>query len=328
MRVKGVSDLWRINLIQLSLKFQGHLLKLLFKWKGKDNMSAEHPLEASQAAQAPDPMGTYPFRVVKVKEEISGCATLTVEPETDEAKRLCFFQPGQFHMIYVFGQGEIPISISGDPHSPQQLVFTIMGVGAVSKALTKLQVGNVVGLRGPFGNTWPVENGAGKDVLLIAGGLGLAPLRPTIYSIMAKRELYSRVMLLYGSRSPENILFHDQLEQWNKRMEMNVAITVDAAGHKWAGNEGVVTELIKETNFSPTRTIAMICGPEVMMRFSAQALIDRSMPAEKIFVSMERNMKCAIGQCGRCQYGPHFMCKDGPVFSFDQVEHLFKINEV
>ncbi len=285
-------------------------------------------LKSEEAAVAADPMAPEPFRVVKVKEEIEGCATLTVQPETDEGKKLCFFSPGQFHMIYVFGQGEIPISISGDPNNPGQLVFTIMGVGAVSKALAKLKEGDQVGLRGPYGNTWPVEKGAGKDVMLIAGGLGLAPLRPAIYSILAGRDLYSRVMLLYGSRRPENILFHDQLEQWNKRMEMNVGITVDAAGRDWDGNVGVVTELIEETSFSPTRTIAMICGPEVMMRFSANALITRGMDPKNIYVSMERNMKCAVGLCGRCQYGPFFMCKDGPVFSFDQVEKLYKVREV
>ncbi|NCC21503.1 MAG: Ni/Fe hydrogenase subunit gamma [Alphaproteobacteria bacterium] len=291
-------------------------------------MIAEHAIPSHEAAQAPDPMGPQPFRVIKVKEEIAGCTTLTVEPENDEAKKLCFFQPGQFHMIYVFGQGEIPISISGDPSHPQQLVFTIMGVGTVSRALTKLKAGDMVGLRGPFGNTWPVEKGAGKDVMLIAGGLGLAPLRPTIYSILARRELYSRVMLLYGSRRPENILFQEQLDLWNKRMEMNVGITVDSADKKWDGNVGVVTELINDTSFSPTRTIAMICGPEVMMRFSAHALMDRGMSPKNIYVSMERNMKCAVGQCGRCQYGQYFMCKDGPVFSFEQVEQLYKVREV
>ncbi len=291
-------------------------------------MTARPAIKPEEAALAPDPMGPQPFRVVRVKEEIEGCTTLTVEPESDEAKKLCFFQPGQFHMIYIFGQGEIPISISGDPHKPQQLVFTVMGVGAASKALTRLRAGDMVGLRGPFGNTWPVEKGAGKDVLLVAGGLGLAPLRPTIYSILARRELYSRVMLLYGSRRPENILFHEQLDQWNKRMEMNVGITVDTADKKWDGNVGVVTTLINETSFSPTRTIAMICGPEIMMRFSAHALIDRGMDPKNIYVSMERNMKCAVGQCGRCQYGPFFMCKDGPVFSFDQVEQLYKVREV
>ncbi|MDR3424019.1 MAG: FAD/NAD(P)-binding protein [Alphaproteobacteria bacterium] len=283
---------------------------------------------ACHAAEAPDPLAPEPFRVVEVKQEIEGCNTLIVEPETDEAKKLCMYAPGQFHMIYAFGQGEVPISISGDPAHSNRLVFTIMGVGPVSDALTRLKEGDKVGLRGPFGNHWPVEKAAGRDVLLVAGGLGLAPLRPAIYSILAKRDLFSRVMLLYGTRKAESILFQDQLAEWNKHMEMNVSVTVDTADEHWGGHVGLVTELIKETNFSPSRTIAMICGPEVMMRFSAGALLERGMKANQVYVSMERNMKCAVGLCGRCQYGPYFMCKDGPIFSFDQVEHLYKVREV
>jgi NAD(P)H-flavin reductase len=290
--------------------------------------TSHEAISASDAADANDPLAPQPFRIVEVKQEIEGCSTLTVEPETDQAKRLCLFSPGQFHMIYAFGHGEIPISISGDPARANRLVFTVMGVGAVSRALTLLKEGDMVGLRGPYGNSWPVDKAAGHDVLIVAGGLGLAPLRPANYSILAKRDLYNRVMLLYGTRKSESILFSDQLDEWNKHMEMNVGITVDTASEGWKGNVGLVTELIKATHFSPTRTIAMICGPEIMMRFSAGCLRERGMKASQIYVSMERNMKCGTGLGGRCQYGPFFTCKDGPVFSFDQVEHLYKVQEV
>ena len=283
---------------------------------------------SSVAANAPDPLAPLPFRLVDVRREIEGCATLIVEPESDEAKRLCLFKPGQFHMLYNFGQNEVPISISGDPDNSTRLFFTIMGVGAASRALVAMQPGMQIGLRGPFGSAWPMEKAVGKDVMIIAGGLGLAPVRPAIYSILNRRDLYNRVMLLYGTRRPETILYHEQLKSWTKSMAMNVGITVDAADKYWTGNVGLVTDLIKSANFSPTRTIAMTCGPEIMMRFVAYALMDKGMPAENIYVSMERNMKCAVGMCGRCQYGPYFSCKDGPVFSFDVVEHLFKVREV
>ncbi len=291
-------------------------------------MSAEPALEARDAAQASDPMGTRLFRVIRVHEEISGCTTLVVEPENEEGKALCSFNPGQFHMIYVFGIGEVPISISGDADNSDHLMFTVMGVGAVSKAITSLKVGEMVGLRGPFGSFWPMDKAKGKDVMIVAGGLGLAPLRSTIYAIIKNRSDYGRALLLYGSRRPENILYRGQLKEWNGEGKFKVDTIVDSAGEEWKGNIGVVPELIKLADFSPENTIAMVCGPEVMMRFSAYALMDRGMAPENIYVSMERNMKCAIGQCGRCQYGPYFTCKDGPVFSFDVVEHLFKIREV
>lgn len=285
-------------------------------------------IPASVAANAPDPLAPHPFRLIEVRREIDGCSTLIVEPETDDAKKLCIFAPGQFHMIYNFGQSELPISISGDPAKSSRLVFTIMGVGPASKALVSMVPGQRLGLRGPFGSSWPVDKAVGKDVMIIAGGLGLAPLRPAIYSILAKRDLYNRVMLLYGTRRPEGILFHEQLKGWTKSMAMNVGITVDSADKYWTGNVGLVTDLIKSADFSPTRTIAMTCGPEIMMRFVAYALMDRGMDPSQIYVSMERNMKCAVGMCGRCQYGPYFSCKDGPVFPFSVVEKLFKIREV
>jgi NAD(P)H-flavin reductase len=203
-----------------------------------------------------------------------------------------------------------------------------MGVGAVSRAMARLKVGDMIGLRGPFGSTWPLDVCSGKDVMVIAGGLGLAPLRPTIYSVMENRDCYNRAMLLYGSRSPDMLLFPDQLKEWEQSGKMEVSVTVDSADKNWKGNVGVVTELINKAEFSPDNMLAMLCGPEVMMRFCAYALLDRGMKPEDIYVSMERNMKCGVGQCGRCQYGPYFVCKDGPVFSFDQVEQLFKVREV
>ena len=290
--------------------------------------TAHKAIPSEVAANAPDSLAPLPFRLIEVKREIEGCATLIVEPESDEAKKLCLFKPGQFHMLYNFGQNEVPISISGDPSKSNRLVFTIMGVGTASRALVAMQPGMKIGLRGPFGSSWPIEKAVGKDVIIVAGGLGLAPVRPAMYSILNNRDLYNRVMLIYGARKPEMILYHEQLKGWMKSMEMNVGITVDSADKYWTGNVGLVTDLIKQASFSPTRTVAITCGPEVMMRFVAYALMDKGMPADQIYVSMERNMKCAVGMCGRCQYGPYFSCKDGPVFPFDAVEKLFKVREV
>ena len=277
------------------------------------------------AVNKKNPMLPFPCRVIETREEISGCLSLVLRSE-DNAE-LCFM-PGQFYMLYAFGHGEVPISVSGHPSETDRLVFTIMNVGSVTKALCAVQVGDTVGIRGPFGSAWPLEQAKGRDVLVIAGGLGLAPLRPVIYHLISHADDYGDITLLYGTRSTETILFQDELDQWNKLDCMQVLVTVDSAGPDWTGHVGVVTELIDKAVFNPSQTTALTCGPEIMMRFSVHALLDQSLKSSDIFVSMERNMKCALGICGRCQYGPHFICKDGPVLRLDQVDHLFKVREV
>jgi len=279
----------------------------------------------SQAINKENPMHPVPYLAVRVQEEISGCYTLVLESETEVSNA---FAPGQFYMLYVFGHGEVPISVSGNPSETGTLTFTIMNVGSVTKALCTVSAGDMIGLRGPFGNPWPKDHAKGKDVMVIAGGLGLAPLRPVIYHLISNAFDYGDITLLYGTRSSDTILFEDELTSWNDREDMSALVTIDSAGPDWQGNVGVVTELIKQAGLKPKNTIAMTCGPEIMMRFTANALLDQGMKDSDIYVSMERNMKCALGHCGRCQYGPHFICKDGPVFSFDQVEHLFKLREV
>jgi len=251
--------------------------------------------------------------------------TFTLDIETDEAAAT--FRPGQFNMLYVFGTGEVPISVSGDPRRPGTLVHTTRAVGTVTRVMERLRAGATIGIRGPFGTPWPLDAAAGKDVVLIAGGIGLAPLRPLLYEIAARRGDFGRVVLVYGARGPVDLLFRRQLERWRDGAGIAVAITVDRARPGWAGNVGVVTTLLPSAPFTPASAVAFVCGPEIMMRFAADALRRRGVPEEHIFVSMERNMKCATGLCGHCQFGPSFVCKDGPVFPWPRVRGLLSVRE-
>ncbi len=271
------------------------------------------------------PMTPARWRVVRRHRETQDTCTLELEPLLGEGMP---FKPGQFNMLYVFGVGEVPISISGDPAHPERLVHTIRAVGAVSAALCRQQPGAVVGVRGPFGSSWPVEAAEGYDVVVMAGGIGLAPLRPAIYHLLRHRGRYGNVVLLYGARTPRDLLYVRELERWRGRFDLQVEVTVDHAGEGWFGHVGVVTTLLPRAHFDPEETVAFICGPEIMMRFAAKALMNRGMEAERIFLSMERNMKCAIGLCGHCQFGPVFICKDGPVFDFARVARLLTIREL
>lgn len=276
------------------------------------------------------PMTPRFLRVDRSVRETANVVTIEVplahqeHPATQPAR----FQPGQFNMLYAFGVGEVPISMSGDPAETDRIVHTIRVVGPVSDALAALQPNESVGVRGPFGSSWPVDEAAGSDVLVIAGGLGLAPLRPALYHFIRARERYGRVALLYGARHPDDLLFREQLDTWRRLPELQVRVTVDHAGPDWIGDVGVVTKLLPKIRFDPLDTVVMICGPEVMMRMTALALEDVGVAPERIFVSLERNMKCAVGWCGRCQFGPHFICRDGPVFRFDRIRDILNVREI
>lgn len=264
------------------------------------------------------------FRIENVRKDTQDTFTLELAPTGDGF----MFSPGQFNMLYVFGVGEIPISISGDPGERDVLVHTTRAVGAVTKAMRGLKRNDLIGVRGPFGSHWPVEDVKGSDIVIVAGGIGLAPLRPAIYALLAQRERYGKIVLLYGTRSPADILYKSELERWRSRFDLEVYITVDRAMEGWRGNVGVVTTLIRKAPFDPDNTIAMVCGPEVMMRYTIQELNKRGVKLSGMYVSMERNMKCAIGLCGHCQLGNVFVCKDGPVFRYDKIEQLFSLREI
>jgi len=286
----------------------------------------ETQAEPNTAPRSADPMAPRLARVVKRWREAP--QTWTIEIESDPSGADTMFDAGQFNMLYVFGVGEIPISMSGDPTARGRLRHTVRAVGQVSAALARLQPGDVIGLRGPFGKGWPLATAAGRDVIVVAGGLGLAPLRSAIYRILAERERYGQIGVLYGTRSPDDILFHRELTRWRQKLDINIEVTVDHATDAWHGHVGVVTTLIPRPNFNPADCIAMVCGPEIMMRFTVAALTQIGVPDDAIYLSMERNMKCAIGFCGHCQFGPTFICKDGPVLRYDRVRDILRLKEI
>ncbi len=271
-----------------------------------------------------DPMVPRLFKVRRKWREARDIFTIELSP--DEGTHP--FSAGQFNMLYLFGTGEVPISISGDPARPEVLLHTIRTLGAVTRALQRLKTDDLVGVRGPFGNPWPVDEAEGGDVVLVAGGLGLAPLRPVLYTLLARRRSYGRIALLYGARKPEDLLFKRELERWRGRFDLDVEITVDIATGDWLGNVGVVTKLIPGVPFDPLSSVAMVCGPEVMMRFTVKELLRHGLAEERIFLSMERNMKCGLGLCGHCQFGPLFVCRDGPVFQYSRIKELFRVREI
>jgi NAD(P)H-flavin reductase len=262
-------------------------------------------------------------RVRGVARDTHDTFTLELEGEGRGA-----FRPGQFHMIWSPGVGEAAISLSGDPANPSPIVHTIREVGTVTRALSRLRRGDLVGLRGPFGVPWPIEQASGRDVVVVAGGIGLAPLRPLLHEIASRRNDFGRVAVLYGCRSPEDILFRPQLERWREDHGIRVLVTVDRAVGVWPGNVGVVTTLIPRAEFEPDTAVAYLCGPEIMMRFAALALERRGVHPSRIVVSLERNMKCGIGRCGHCQLGPTLVCRDGPIYPFDRVRGLLELREV
>ena len=234
---------------------------------------------------------------------------------------------GQFNMLYAFGIGEVPISTSGGS-AEAELSHTLRAVGPVTRALCAARTGDVIGVRGPFGTEWGVEAAVGSDVVLVAGGIGLAPLRPAILRILAERPRYGTVTLLVGARTPDDLPFRRDLARWRARLDLEVDVTVDVAGSSWRGHVGVVTRLIARARFDPQHTVAMVCGPEVMMVYAAEALVDRGADPVHVRVAMERNMKCAVVLCGHCQFGPDFVCKDGSVFSYGHVAPLLRLREV
>ena len=272
----------------------------------------------------PERLVPLPYVVRDAWAETHDSVSIALEPEGEASVPAC--APGQFNMLWMFGVGECPISASGGTQGGS-LIHTIRRAGNVSRALCSLQARDVVGVRGPFGRGWPLERAGGRDVVVMAGGIGLAPLRPVLEHVQSRRDDFGRVTLLYGTRTPDDILFRSELENWRGQFDLDVEVTVDAASRGWVSNVGAVTELLPRAVFEPERTEAYLCGPEIMMRFSVQALRGRGVPQESIHLSMERNMKCAVGLCGHCQWGADFVCKDGPVFALDRIASRLQVRE-
>jgi len=264
------------------------------------------------------------FEVVEKRQDTADVWTLELMADSGEPFE---FEPGQFTMLAAAGAGEVPISISGDPDKPERLVHTVRAVGLATEAICAAEHGQVLSVRGPFGRPWPVHEAEGADVLIAAGGIGLPPLRPAILRLLAQRERYGRLLLLYSGRSPDELLFTDEFEDWSRR-GFEVQVTVDAAGEDWDGHVGVVTRLVRHTKLEAGRVIAMSCGPELMMRFLVAALIEQGVSSDGVYISMERNMQCGIGRCGHCQLGPTLVCRDGPVYPWPEINPWLAIREL
>jgi anaerobic sulfite reductase subunit B len=268
-------------------------------------------------------MAPEPYVVRERGQETADTWTLTLERLGGDGPAVA---PGQFVMLYVFGVGEVPISVSGALDRPAPLVLTVRSVGAVTRAVCASEPGAVLGVRGPFGAGWPIAAAAGADIVVLAGGIGLAPLRPVLLRALARKADYGEIVLLYGARTPADLLYRAELERWAGAAA--VEVTVDAADTAWQGKVGVVPQLVPGARFDAASAAAFVCGPEVMMRFGVQALLERGLAPERIYVSLERNMRCGIGHCGHCQLGPTLICRDGPVYAYATAAPWLQVREL
>jgi len=264
-------------------------------------------------------------RVRDVVAEIEGVATYGLQCTDPAVGRQYHFAPGQFNMLNLPGAGEVAISVSGEKQADGTVPHTIRAAGNVTRGIAALRSGETLGLRGPFGSSWPLGECIGRDVVIVAGGIGLAPLRPVISHLLARRQDYANVNLLYGARSPESRLFAPEYDTWTDR-GLVMQTTVDRSSPGWRGHVGVVPLLLERNRtFDPRSAILLCCGPEVMMRYTIKTALQRGMETSRIWVSLERNMQCAVGLCGHCQLGPEFICKDGPIFRYDRVARWLRV---
>jgi NAD(P)H-flavin reductase len=280
------------------------------------------PAADGDRAVWPDWSEPWPWRVADVTRETRDTVTLGLTPPEPFS-----FLPGQFNMLSIPGIGEVPISISGDPADGRHVLHTIRDVGAVTRALCAARPGGEIGVRGPYGTDWPVAAAVG-DLVIVAGGIGLPPLRPALYQALARPDRFGRIVLLYGARTPEDLLFPDELADWRMRSGVDVEVTVDKAGPDWRGNVGVVPGLVSSALFDPVTATAFVVGPEIMMRFTVQALLAAGVTADRVYLSMERNMQCAAALCGHCQLGPFLVCRDGPVFCYERLARWLSVREL
>ncbi|TGD86326.1 oxidoreductase [Mycolicibacterium sp. CH28] len=271
-------------------------------------------------------MAPLPYRVRSREAENADSVTLCLEPVATE---LSAPRPGEFMMLYAFGVGEIAISVSGDPsRSDGTITHTIRSVGAVSAALCATQPGATVGVRGPFGTSWGLDAAAGRDLVIVAGGVGLAPLRPVVLGALSDRDRYGRVVVIAGARSRRDFLYSAELQRWQGDSRLELHLTVDVPIQGWPGETGFVTEPLRRLSLVPQRVTAFLCGPEPMMRSGAMVLLEKGVAPADVRVSLERNMQCGIGWCGHCQLGPLLVCRDGPVVGYDVARPLLEVEEL
>lgn len=283
---------------------------------------------SAAAAEQPQPLLLPQLaEITAIERESHDTSTFWLRLLEGQDRSAYRFRPGQFNMLSLPGYGEAAISLSSDPADQERIGHTIRFVGNVTRAVSRLRPGAQVGLRGPFGQSWPLGELQGADIVIASGGIGLAPLRPVIYEILNNRENYGEVTVLYGARSPADLLYRDEFDSW-RAGDMEVIITVDRADASWQGQVGVVPMLFYRLRVDPEGTAVFTCGPEIMMRFVVFEALARRIPTERIYLSMERNMKCGQGLCGHCQLGPYFICKDGPVLAYRELEPYFNVESL
>jgi NAD(P)H-flavin reductase len=260
--------------------------------------------------------------IIGKERESRTIVTLTLRLTDADAASAFRFLPGQFNMLYVKGVGEIPISIASDPDTPEALSHTIRATGRVSTRLTELEPGDRIGLRGPFGRGWPLEQLGGRDLIIVTGGLGCAPVAPVISYITDRRQDFGRLAILHGVKHCSDLIWGECYSEWAAQDDTQVLLSADRCDLSWSGTTGPVTQLFDQLEIPPSEAAAMICGPEPMQHACAEWLLANDMPAGDIWLSLERNMRCAVGLCGHCQFGEHFICRDGPVFRYDVIRPL------
>lgn len=272
-----------------------------------------------------NPLLPQPAHIKEIKQQTYDTTTYTLEL-MDGAGPLSF-QPGQFNMITLFGIGEAPISLSSQPSRQESFDHTIRAVGNVTNAMTRLQPGASIGVRGPYGQGWPMDLAKEKDLLIVSGGIGLAPLRPVITEVFHQRKDFGNVEICYGARTPDDLLFTDEFDDWAAQDGTHFLLSADKVpeGASWDHNVGVVTTLFGQLQTKPEGSLVMTCGPEIMMKFVIIDLLTRGFQSEQIYVSLERRMNCGVGLCGHCQIGPKYVCRDGPVFPYSEISKIFGI---
>jgi len=269
-----------------------------------------------------NPFLPYIATVKEVIEETPTIKTFRVVID-DPAEREAFrFEPGQVAQLSVFGVGEATFVINSPPTRTEYLQFSVMRVGEVTTKLHELQPGDKIGVRGPLGNWFPYEDMKGKDILFIGGGIGMAPLRTLLLFMLDNRSDYGHITLLYGARSPQDLCYKEELKEWERREDLELVLTVDREFPDWEGRVGLVPNVLKELAPSPEGKVAITCGPPIMIRFTLQALAELGFGDDQVVTTLERRMKCGVGLCGRCNIGPRYVCKDGPVFTLRQLKEL------
>ena len=275
-------------------------------------------------------MTPYAFdtaRIVAHRVEAEDIHTFTMRFTDPATRRAYRFAAGQFNMLYAYGVGEVPISIVSDPDQPALLEHTIRAAGRVTTVMARWKVGDLAGVRGPYGRGWPMEASRGRDVVVVTGGLGCAPVVGVIEYILRRRDDYGALHILHGVKTSHDLLYRDRFDAWRQHPRTKVYLAADRPDVNWHYRVGVVTDLFDEVTAEPSAMV-MMCGPEVMMRYAVRALRAKGIREENVYLSMERHMQCAIGLCGHCQFGPHFVCKDGPVFQYAAVKRLFGIDNL